>query len=483
MSQTLGVVAFIASLVAAILLHELGHLITAKRAGMRAERYFVGFGPTLWSTRRGETEYGLKAFPLGGFVSIAGMSPGDQRQPPLVDALPRVRDSEDARLWWRALGEELDARGADAVTRRRVLDATRSLLPAHTVTGDVTSTDVDERDLRSALQRALDSEVGPSRRVGDLAHRLLLGDEGRMFTERPAHQRAIVLVTGPLTHAVIALTLLFAVQVGWPQATGVVTGVVAAVRDGSPAADAGLRVGDELLAVDGVRSSDFTVLREALRQRADVPSELTVQRDGAEQRITVVPEAVEDPTTGEVVGLIGIATVPETARVGVLDGLVAAAVGEPGPGTPGGVVPMIGESVSGLVRILSPAGLTGLVEQAVGRAEPGPDRAVSLVGAASIAGQIGAREGGLASVLILLAAINVFFLLFNLLPLPPFDGGHLAVVGIEATVNGVRRLAGRRPDWHVSPGAIASVAIPVIAVLVLLLVTTLWLDLTDPIRL
>ena len=111
------------------------------------------------------------------------------------------------------------------------------------------------------------------------------------------------------------------------------------------------------------------------------------------------------------------------------------------------------------------------------------DGAVSLVGAASIAGQVGAREGGLAVMLVLLAAINVFFFLFNLLPLPPFDGGHLAVIGIESGVNGVRRLRGRASDYKVRPEAITAVALPVIAVLVLLLVTTLWLDVTDPIRL
>jgi membrane-associated protease RseP (regulator of RpoE activity) len=135
------------------------------------------------------------------------------------------------------------------------------------------------------------------------------------------------------------------------------------------------------------------------------------------------------------------------------------------------------------VRILSPSGLGSLVSQALGREDRAQDGAVSLIGAASLAGQVGAREGGLAVVLTLLAAINVFFFLFNLLPLPPFDGGHLAVIVIEAVVNGVRRVAGRVPDFRVLPEAIASVAIPVIAVLALLLVTTLWLDVTDPIRL
>jgi membrane-associated protease RseP (regulator of RpoE activity) len=237
-----------------------------------------------------------------------------------------------------------------------------------------------------------------------------------------------------------------------------------------------------LLAVDGVVSEDFLVLRDALRARPEIPTVLRVDRDGAQLRLDIVPDAFET-ADGPIIGLIGISTEPQLRDVGVAEALVAAAIGEAGPGTPGGVVPMIGESVRGLVRILSPSGLSGLVSQAFGGEERAPDGAVSLVGAASIAGQVGAREGGLPIVLTLLAAINVFFFLFNLVPLPPFDGGHLAVIGIESIVNGVRRLAGRVPDFRVRPEAISGVAIPVIAILMLLLVTTLWLDVTDPIRL
>jgi membrane-associated protease RseP (regulator of RpoE activity) len=95
-TSTFAVTLFVISLVVAILIHELGHLITAKWFGMRADRYFVGFGPTLWSTRRGETEYGVKGFPLGGFVSIRGMTPLDERRRPVADELfDRRKLSED----------------------------------------------------------------------------------------------------------------------------------------------------------------------------------------------------------------------------------------------------------------------------------------------------------------------------------------------------------------------------------------------------
>jgi len=472
MSSTLGIVAFVASIVLAIVIHEAGHLVSAKLSGMRADRFFVGFGPTVWSTRRGETEYGLKAVLLGGYVRIVGMGGDDEEmQPPLVDALPRVDDAEDARRWWPALEAELVRRGTPVEMAHRIRDTTRGLAP-----------EPDDEAFRGALARALDLELPVSTRVGDLTHRLVRGDEGRRSGDRPAWQRAAVVGLGPVTHLVIAFLLLFAVQAAWPQPTGELTSRVGLVQQDSPADVAGLGVGDVLLAVDEVVSDDFLDLRDALRARPGIATVLRIERDGQQLELSVVPDTFET-SDGQIIGLIGIATEPEVRDVGIAEAFVGAAVGEAGPGSPGGVVPMIGESVSGLLRILSPSGLSGLVSQAFGGEDRAPDGAVSLVGAASIAGQVGAREGGLPIMLTLLAAINVFFFLFNLVPLPPFDGGHLAVLAIESSVNAARRLAGRAPDFRVRPEAIAGVAIPVIAVLVLLLVTTLWLDLTDPIRL
>lgn len=472
MSGTLGVVAFVASIVLAIVIHEAGHLVSAKLTGMRADRFFVGFGPTLWSTRRGETEYGLKAVLLGGYVRIVGMGDeGEATQEPLADALPPVRDTEDARRWWSALDAELAHRGVPADLVVRIRDTARGLDPAP-----------EDAAMRAALVRALELEVPASTRVGDVPHRLLRGDEGRRYGDRPAWQRALVVGLGPATHLLIAFALLATVFAVWPQPTGALTGEVAFVREDSPAARAGIEVGDLLVAVDEVASADFTVLREALRARPAVPTTVTVDRAGQRLDLAVTPEAVETDDLGTV-GVIGIATEPELRRLGTGEALVEAAVGAPAPGSPGGVVPMIDQSVRGLVRILSPSGLGDLVAQALGRQERDVEGAVSLVGAASLAGQIGAREGGVPVVLTLLAAINVFFFLFNLVPLPPFDGGHLAVVAVESVVNGLRRLRGCHPDFRVRPEAIAGIAVPVIAVLALLLVTTLWLDLTDPIRL
>ena len=468
-----GVTAFVAALVAAVLVHELFHLLGARWSGMRVDRYFVGFGPTLWSTRRGETEVGVKLLPLGGFVRIVGMDPEDPVQPPLAEELPDP--AIDPAAWAAALEAGLRGRGARAETARRIRDAARGLL-------DTTPADAAAvTRSATALTAAAEAELGPSRRVGDLAHRVLRGDEGRRYADRPARHRVLAIVLGPLSHAAIAFVLLLGVQLGWPQPTGELTTVVAAVQSGSPAEAGGLRPGDRLLAVDGLASDDFLLLRDALRAAPGVGVDVRVERDGAIDTVRLVPEAVA--VDGGTVGLIGIAVEPVVADVSVLDAVAAAAVGEPGGTWPGGVVPLARDSVAGLVRILSPQGLTDLVGQAVGVEERDPTGAVSLVGAASIAGQIGSREGGLPVLLGLLAAINVFFMLFNLVPLPPFDGGHLAVIGVESVVNAARRLRGRVADFRVRPEALTAVAAPVMAVLLLLLVATLWLDVTAPIRL
>jgi regulator of sigma E protease len=150
---------------------------------------------------------------------------------------------------------------------------------------------------------------------------------------------------------------------------------------------------------------------------------------------------------------------------------------------PAGFVAIFTGSVSALVRVFSPQGIANLIQQASGGEERALDGAVSLVGAASLAGQATSSVYGLLILLGLIASINIFIGIFNLVPLPPLDGGHLAVLGIERAVNALRRLRGKTPDFTVDPRAVAAVAIPVLAVLGTVFVVLLWLDITDPLQL
>lgn len=489
MSSTAGIVVFVVSLLAAIMLHEWGHLASARRFGIRADRYFLGFGPTLWSTRRGETEYGVKALPFGGFVTIKGMTPLDERLRPLPEAafsteeLTRDRRRAAQRAdgadplevgtlpepTWERLSDELRDRGVPTDVRERIVRRTRASTPV----------DADPARARAVLTEVVVTEVDDTGRVGDLRHRLLKGDEGRFFHDRPAWQRAIVLAAGSAMHFAIAIVVLLGALLVLPVPTAVdVEPVVAGVAEGSAAAAAGLEEGDELLAVGDTASDDFRELQAAIEARAGEETTLTIRRDGQQRELVVTPSVEEDAETGETVGRVGFYPVQhvEEERLGPGEALRETFVGQTG------VLPMTGATFRVMGQVFTPQGLATIAQQAVGDEERDAETGVvSLVGAADLAGQTEAF--GPFMLILLIASINIFIGIFNLVPLPPLDGGHLAVLAVERTVNLVRGLRGRPQDFTVDPRAIAAIAVPVITVLVLLFVALLWLDITEPIQL
>ncbi|MEX2504167.1 MAG: site-2 protease family protein [Egicoccus sp.] len=487
MTGATAIVVFVVAVIASIMIHELGHFLTARWFGMRADRYFLGFGPTLWSTRRGETEYGVKAFPLGGFVTIKGMSPLDERLRPVgeqvFDAYAVDRDGErESELvpagapvaptglpeeTWDRLETELRRRGTGRELTDRIVQRTRT---------NVGDSD-DLRHARTVFNEIVAGEVSETGRIGDLHHRITKGDRGRFFPDRPAWQRAIVLVAGSVTHFLIAIAVLLGMFLFLGQPTGQIGTTVDAVMDDMPAAEAGLQPGDRLLAVEGVRSQDYDELRELIRQRAEQPTDLVIARDGEELTLTLTPEAVIDEETGETVGQVGFLPAEIYERYTVSEAIEETFVG------PVGFFTLFVGSLVALFRVFSPSGIMQMLSQATGAEERTADGAIGLVGAASLAGQSSDSGRGLLTLLLLIVSINIFVGIFNLVPLPPLDGGHLAVLGIERAVNAVRRARGKAQDFTVDPRAIAAVMIPVLAVLGVVLVAILWLDITNPVQL
>ncbi|GGI06516.1 M50 family metallopeptidase [Egicoccus halophilus] len=487
MSGGTAITVFVVSIIVAIMIHEAGHFLTARWFGMRAERYFLGFGPTLWSTRRGETEYGVKALPLGGFVSIKGMSPLDERLAPVADqafdpaavAEDRTREVELVPAGasgvgeglppdtWRRLEDELRRRGAGRELTERLVQRTRLNLGSSSDLGLA----------RSVFAEVVTGEVSDTGRVGDLHHRIMEGDRGRFFADRPAWQRAIVLVAGSVMHFLIAIVVLLGMFLFLPQPTGEIGTTVDTVVAGQPADRGGLQAGDRILAVQGVASDDYLELREVIRDRPGQPTEFVVSRDGAELALTITPAEATDPESGETIGQVGFLPAEITERYSVSRAIEESFVG------PVGFVTLFVASLTGLATVFSPAGLANLLSQASGTEDRAVDGAVSLVGAASLAGQASAGVRGLLTLLLLIVSVNVFIGIFNLVPLPPLDGGHLAVLGIERSVNAVRRVRGQPQDFSVDPRAVAAVAVPVLAVLGVVFVALLWLDITNPIRL
>ena len=392
MTYALGVVVFVVALLVSVMLHELGHFLTAKKFGMKATRFFVGFGPTLWSTRRGETEYGVKAIPAGGFVKIVGMTPLEEVEP---------------------------------------------------------------------------------------------GDEDRAFYRQPAGKRLIVLAAGSITHFIIAVLVLFGViaTYGDPlqaQTTLTVGGTLPCViadaerttcADSDPAAPAHKKLfaGDEILAINGQPVSSYEQLRAVLQGSPAERVVLTVLREGEQQEVALTPVAVV--VDGETIGRIGVYPRSEPVPVTFGDSF-------------GKTFSTLGTFFTSTVDALGdlPAQVSTILKD-----EPRGNGAASVVGISRVSGQIAEADASwgdkLANLLLIAAQVNFFVGLFNLLPLLPLDGGHIAIVGFEAARRRVYGWFGRPDPGNVDLMKIMPVTYAVVALFVGLSVLLIYADIVNPIRL
>lgn len=369
---------FVVSIIAVIMFHEFGHFATAKLFGMKCEKFFLGFGPTLWSVRKGETEYGVKVIPAGGFVKIVGMSAYEPIDP---------------------------------------------------------------------------------------------ADKGRTFYEQAAWKRAIVLAAGSATHFVVAIALLFSALVFIGVPVGV-SNTIDRVTDGSPAARVGLRPGDQIVAVAGQPTDDFDEVQRIIRDSAGqtIPIEFLRDSERVQRTVTVGAQRPD----GEPGGFLGVA--PRELRRGLPAGqaLSETLVGDQS------VFRITALTIEGLARVLSPEGLSRWFAS-VGEAGPrDPDGLVSIVGIGQVVNLLGS-SGNMFLMLALLAQLNIVLGLINLLPLPPLDGGHLAALGVEETVNGVRRLRGKPASWRLDPSVLTPLALAVIMFFSVVFVTALYADITNPV--
>ncbi|HEY2550091.1 MAG TPA: site-2 protease family protein [Streptosporangiaceae bacterium] len=389
----LGIVIFVLALLISVMLHELGHFLTAKKFHMKVTQFFVGFGQTLWSTMRGETEYGVKALPFGGFVKIVGMSSLEE---------------------------------------------------------------VDEQD------------------------------EPRTFRRQPAWQRAVVLVAGSFMHFALAFVLLAGLALGIGVQNTTVIGRIAscvpasakALDQGtcqgslgrSPAAVAGIRAGDTVTKIGSRPVHTWVQLGEAIRVLPPgKPVPVVVKRDGVQHTLSLTPAAVP----GRKGSFFGVDE-KIFKRVGPITAVSYA-------GTQFGDV--LASSGSAIAKL--PSALPDLF--ASDRAKTPAGNVSSVVGAADIAGQAVEQGGGwqftVSTLLLIVISLNIFVGAFNLLPLLPLDGGHLALVIYEKIRSWLARLR-RRPD----PGLVdleklLPVSIGVFALLVGLAVVLIAADIFNPIHL
>jgi membrane-associated protease RseP (regulator of RpoE activity) len=406
MTSLLGITLFILALMIAIFLHEGGHFTTAKLFGMKVERFFLGFGPTIWSFRRGETEYGIKALPLGGFCKIAGMSPYEHD------------------------GNFLEE---DRSTRRRVR---------------AEGADAAEAGAVAAPPRPAPNPTPP----------------GRQFRNKPAWQRAIVLAAGSITHFLVAILLtwvvLVAVGIGTGQATTTIERTVPLSQGTpSPAQSSGLEAGDQIVAVAGQQVTSFEELRNALADKGGQQITVEYVRDGERRSTTVTPVRQDGR------GFLGFQPSEETRRVGALTAIPQSI--DLFWDTTVATVKGLGGFVTGLAdRMSAPEPAPG---GAGGGGEVRDSGPIGIVGITRLAGQAVANNQWAIFIAILIQ-LNIVVGVFNLLPLPPMDGGYLAFVLWQVVTR-------REVDLR----KVVPVAALIVGLLVMLTVGLVWLDITNPV--
>jgi len=355
--------AIVFGLIATIMLHELGHYLAAKRAGMKVTEFFLGFGPRLWSVRLGETEVGVKAVPAGGYVRIIGMN------------------------------------------------NTETVDPA---------------------------------------------DEARTYRASTTPRKLAVVLAGITVNLLVAFVLVYAILVG--RGLDRLTTTVERAVPGMPAREAGIRAGDRIVAIDGSPTPRWEDVTNAIRAGDLRPRRVTVERDGRRRVVTVTPELTAGAPR------IGVEARTETERVQPV-----AAVARSAQFLWNGTL----ATVDALGRVFSPSGIERYgrtVTEPNGRGGFASDeRPVSVIGI--VAEGSGLVNGNVWMLLALLAAVNVFLALFNLIPLPPFDGGHAAVALYEAIASRITR---RRVvvDYR----KLMPVAVTVFMLLLVFGLSTMYLD-------
>lgn len=440
----IGVVLLVVGLAVSIALHELGHLWPAKKFGVRVGQYMIGFGPTLWSKRVGETQYGIKAIPLGGYISMAGMYP------------PSPTETADA-----ASGRQRSGRAGGGFFATMVQDA------------------------RSANDQTLVSE-----------------DDDRVFYKLPVWQRVVIMLGGPVMNLLFAVVLfsILLSGIGIQSATTTVSSVSECIipadagrtecepgDPAAPAAAAGMQPGDVLLAVDGQDVATFAEAAALIQASPEQAIDITVERDGETQTLTVTPVAVEQPVLDaqgapvldandqpqtEEVGIAGIRQEVAYLRQPIWSGAQAA-----------------GDNAIAVAGVLwqLPVKVWETAATLVTGEERDPNGLRSIVGAGMLAGEVAAAEAPVlnrvAGFLSLLASLNVTLFVFNLIPLLPLDGGHIAVALWDGIKRAWAKVFHRPPPKPVD----ATKLVPVTFVVVIALITTgavlILADILNPVSL
>lgn len=379
--QLLGILAFIFALLFSVMVHEFGHYLTARKFGMRVSEFFLGFGSRIWSRQRGETEFGIKAIPAGGYCRIEGMTPDDE---------------------------------------------------------------------------------------------MPIGEEGRAFYRASSGKKLIVLGAGSFLHFILGYLLLLLLLAG----VGVnqVLPVIDTVAPNSAAAAAGFQKGDEIIAIKGDRNTDWQSQLNKIRNSKGRDLTFTIKRGGTELEISAAPRMtnIDDGTSRYVLGIINKFG---TKRLGLFKSVTSSAQLTWNLTT---------TSAKSLVQL--PTKIPALWGQTFGGEKRDQNGLVGVVGVARVSGQ--AASSGvltaserLGTFILIVASLNIFVGLFNLLPILPLDGGHMAVAIADEIRALFARLRGKARPAAIDVKVLTPITAVVFVVLAALTVLLLIADIFNPISL
>ena len=378
--EILGILAFVVALLLSVMVHEFGHYITARKFNMKVTEFFLGFGKRIWSFRKGETEYGIKAIPAGGYCKISGMTPDEVMEP---------------------------------------------------------------------------------------------GEESRAFYIARSSKKLIVLGAGSFLHFVLGILLLFTLLAG----VGVnsLTSVVKEVAPETAAVAAGFQQGDQIQSISGEEVTDWVRGVELIR--ASNGGELTfiVLRNGQSVELRATPRLTD--VGGEQRYVLGIINEVGIKRFGILK------AGQESFAITGS---MAVQSVKALA--LLPAKIPELWGQTFGGQERDIDGLVGVVGVARVSGETLASgdqnwNQRIGTFLLIIASLNIFVGIFNLLPILPLDGGHMAVAIADEFRAFIARLRGRPRPARINVQVLTPITAVVVVILIGLTLLLLVADIINPISL
>ena len=379
--QLIGILAFVVALLLSVMVHEFGHFITARKFGMKVSEFFLGFGTRIWSTQRGETEFGVKAIPAGGYCRIQGMDPDEEMEP---------------------------------------------------------------------------------------------GQEHRSFYKASSARKLVVLGAGSFNHFLLGFLLLFTLLAG--VGVNTLTSTIASVAPNSAAEKAGFQKGDVVVSIQGKEVTDWIKDVDVIRNSNGRELSFVVNRDGERVSLVATP-VLTKISESESRYLVGLINEVGTKRINPVTSFTSAT---------SLTWEMTVSSAKALIAL--PSKLPALWGQTSGGEERDPNGLVGVVGVSRVSGEV-AASGDLTwtqrigTFILIVASLNIFVGLFNLLPILPLDGGHMAIAIADEIRAFFARLRGRPRPAGIDVKVLTPITMVVFILLAAMTVLLLIADIFNPVSL